>query len=102
MFGRTVFSFHWYGTEYRVEEFRVGGEREEKERGVCVWRVRSGGGQWRMGTRCGVQFLAFSLTAAVTCKKIKLHNIIIFLLQDGQLFLKLFSYTLDSVMYMLQ
>ena len=52
-------------------------------------------------TRCGVQFLAFSFTAAVTCKKIKLQTLI-FLLQDEQLFLKLFSYTLDSVMYMLQ
>ena len=85
----------WFGMgqregreEYRCEreggiqdEKRKGG-KEEKERGGNVQWAQSGG-QWRMGTRRdddgnGVQFLAFSFTTAVTCKKIKLHYIIIF------------------------
>ena len=49
------------GGEREEKRKRKGGEREEKGRGVCVWRVRSGGGQWRMGTRQDVvsNFLPF-------------------------------------------
>ena len=49
------------GGEREEKGRRKGREREEKERGVCVWRVRSEGGQWRMGTRQDVvsNFLFF-------------------------------------------
>ena len=41
----------WKNSGWEEKGRRKGGEREEKGRGVCVWRVRSEGGQSRMGTR---------------------------------------------------
>ena len=91
---------------------KKGREKQEEEGRECAVRgcaasVKMGRTVERMGTRReddgnGVQFLAFSFTTAVTCKKNKTALHFYFLLKDEQLFLKLFCYTLDGVMYMLQ
>ena len=70
------------GWEKKGREKREEEGRECAVRG-CAASVKMGRTVERMGTRReddgnGVQFLAFSFTIAVTCKKIKLHYIIIF------------------------